>query len=155
MRPALRLRLAIVALPLALGCGEQASDSAAARPEIEAMLLEYLPRLGEAYAGNDPSSVEGLAAAREIAAIEKRLRDIRLEGRTLEPTFRSLDIEEIKVWGYANAYVTTREVWDIRTFATGTDQLLTEQKDQRNRVKYQLKKIDGRWMVLFRTILEQ
>jgi hypothetical protein len=119
------------------------------------MLLEYLPRLGEAYAGNDPSSVEGLAAAREIAAIEKRLRDIRLEGRTLEPTFRSLDIEEIKVWGYANAYVTTREVWDIRTFATGTDQLLTEQKDQRNRVKYQLKKIDGRWMVLFRTILEQ
>ena len=33
--------------------------------------------------------------------------------------------------------------------------MLTEQLGQRNRVKYQLKKIDGSWMVLFRTILDQ
>ena len=146
---------AAIPLLLIVACGEQATDAGDARPEIEALLLEYLPRLGEVYSENDPAPVEGLAAAREIAAIEKRLRDIRAEGRTLSPTFQSMTIEEIKVWGYANAYVTTQEVWDIRTYSTGTDQMLTEQMGQRNRVKYQLKKIDGNWMVLFRTILEQ
>jgi hypothetical protein len=153
--PALLLPVLLLPAVLLVACGGQAADPQAARPDIEALLEEYLPLLGEAYSGNDPSPVEGLAAARETAAIEKRLRDIRLEGRRLAPTFRSMTIEEIKVWGYANAYVTTQEIWDIRTYATGTEQLLTEQKGQRNRVKYQLKKIDGRWMVLFRTILEQ
>ena len=46
-------------------------------------------------------------------------------------------------------------MWDIRTYSTGSDQLLTEQLGQRNRVKYQLKRIDGSWQVLFRTILER
>ncbi len=155
MRSWPRALVALSALLIFAACSEDTSDPEEARPEIEAMLYEYLPLLGEVYAENDPNRVEGLAAAREIAAIEKRLRDIRAEGRTLSPTFQSLTIEEIKVWGYANAYVTTQEVWDIRTYSTGTDQLLTEQLAQRNRVKYQLKKIDGQWMVLFRTILEQ
>ena len=84
--------LLVIPLLLALACGEQAADVEKARPEIEAMLLQYLPRLGEVYAENDASRVEGLAADREIAAIEKRLRDIRLEGRTLAPTFRSMTI---------------------------------------------------------------
>ena len=148
--------LALVAV-LSLGwisCGD-GEESGEAREEIELLLEQYLPLLGEAYSNNDPTRVEGLAAAREIAAIEKRLRDIRLEGRILAPTFQSVVIEDLEIWGYANAYVTTQEVWDIRTYSTGSDQLLTEQLTQRNRVKYQLKRIDGQWMVLFRTILEQ
>ena len=67
---------------------------------------------------------------------------------------KSMSIEDVKVWGYANAYVTTNEVWDIRTVASGTDSMLTEQLDERNRVKYQLKKIDGQWRVLFRMLLD-
>lgn len=125
------------------------------RGEIIELLQTYLPKLGEAYAENDSEVLEDLAAPREIAAVEKRLRDIQLEGRRLEPTFKSVTLEDVQIWGYANAYVTTQEIWDIRTYATGSDQLLTEQPEERNRVKYQLKKIDGRWMVLFRTILEK
>lgn len=125
------------------------------RQEIMTLLEAYLPKLGTAYAENDPAVLEGLAAPREIAAIEKRLADIRLEGRRLEPTFESVTLEDLQVWGYANAYVTTQEIWDIRTYSTGSEQMLTEQVAERNRVKYQLKKIDGDWMVLFRTLLEQ
>jgi hypothetical protein len=146
--------LLALALPLA-ACGDSRQASADARDEIEALLAEYLPLLGRAYASDDPSAVDGLAAPREIAAIDKRLRDIQLEGRRLAPEFQSVTIEDLQVWGYANAYVTTQEVWDIRTYATGSEQLLTEQLAQRNRVKYQLKRIDGSWQVLFRTILEQ
>ena len=154
--PSRCLRSAALCLGLlALGCGGATEQEGDARPEIEALLAEYLPLLGEVYAENDSSRVEGLAAPREIAAIDKRLRDIQLEGRRLAPTFQSVAIEDLQVWGYANAYVTTQEVWDIRTYSTGSDQLLTEQLGQRNRVKYQLKRIDGSWQVLFRTILER
>ena len=149
------IRILVWVLTL-LACGGEAEEGGGdARPEIEALLEEYLPKLGEAYENRDPERVAGLAAAREMAAIDKRLRDIHLEGRKLVPTFRSVAIEDLQVWGYANAYVTTQEVWDVRTYSTGSDQMLTEQLDQRNRVKYQLKRIDGQWMVLFRTILEQ
>lgn len=149
-------RLPVIALLLAfVACGDATQEADGdARAEIEALLAEYLPKLGQVYEEGDPTLVEGLAAAREIAAIEKRLRDIRLEGRVLAPTFQSVTIEDLQIWGYANAYVTTQEVWDIRTYATGSQQQLTEQISQRNRVKYQLKRIDGRWMVLFRTILD-
>jgi hypothetical protein len=136
------------------GCGGGEQSEEEARVEIEALLEAYLPLLGEAYSENDATRVAGLAAAREVSAVEKRLRDIRLEGRRLQPTYRSFVIEELKIWSYANAYVTTNEIWDIRTFATGAETMLTEQLEQRNRVKYQLKKIDGVWTVLFRTLLE-
>lgn len=137
-----------------LACAESPEGSEETRAEIEQLLEAYLPRLSEAYRDGNPSAVEGLAAQREIAAIEKRLRDITLEGRRLEPTFRSVSIEEVKIWSYANAYVTTNEIWDIRTFATGADTMLTEQLEERNRVKYQLKKIDGQWTVLGRFLLD-
>ncbi len=150
---AIALFLLLVAVTACGGSGEEVDPEV--RQEIETLLEAYGPKLGRAYSENDPSLLEGLAAPREIAAIEKRMRDIQLEGRRLEPTFRSVTIEDLQVWGYANAYVTTQEIWDVRTYATGVDEQLTEQIGERNRVKYQLKKIDGDWMVLFRTILDQ
>lgn len=148
------LLLLPLVLLLACGGGTDGVDPEV-RQEIEALLEAYGPKLAEAYAGNDPSVLEGLAAPREIAAIEKRLNDIRLEGQRLEPSFQSVTIEDLQVWSYANAYVTTQEIWDLRTYATGSDQELTERLAERNRVKYQLKKIDGEWTVLFRTLLEE
>jgi len=146
---------AIVICSVALvGCGSSEKADQQAREDIEALLAAYLPLLGEAYAEDDAERVTGLAAPREVAAIEKRLLDIALQGRRLKPTFRSVVIEEFKVWGYANSYVTTNEIWDIRTYATGAETLLTEQLEKRNRVKYQLKKIDGEWTVLFRILLD-
>lgn len=149
-----RLLLSVLLLLAVVACAEDEGPSEATRTEIRELLEAYLPRLGEAYATEKAEVVDGLAAAREVAAIKKRLRDIRLEGRRLEPTFQSLSIEEIKIWGYANAYVTTNEIWDIRTFATGADTMLTEQLSERNRVKYQLKRIDGQWTVLGRFLLD-
>ena len=155
MRTAHAIALSLLLLAAAACGGGTEQVDPEVRQEIEALLEAYGPKLGQAYSQNDPSVLEGLAAPREIAAIEKRMRDIQLEGRRLEPTFRSVTIEDLQVWGYANAYVTTQEVWDVRTYATGVDEQLTEQIGERNRVKYQLKKIDGDWMVLFRTILDQ
>ncbi len=117
---------------------------------IEAVLELYLPRLGQAYATGDLAPLEGLAAQKEIAAIGKRISDLADQGRILEPTFRQLTIEEVKVFNYANAYVTTVEVWDLRSLSTGLREQLAEDIGQSNRVKYQLKREGDSWKVLFR-----
>jgi hypothetical protein len=61
-----------------------------------------------------------------------------------------LTIEEVKVFNYANAYVTTVELWDVRSLATGSREVLAEDLAQSNRVKYQLKREGTSWRVLFR-----
>ncbi len=121
---------------------------------MRAALELYLPRLGEAYATGDLEPLRGLAAEKEIAAIEKRIIDLAASGRVLEPTFRTLTVEDVTVFNYANAYVTTVEVWDLRSLATGSRQPLAEEIGQSNRVKYQLKREGDSWRVLFRTIQE-
>ncbi len=68
--------------------------------------------------------------------------------------FKDLAIEDINVWSYSNAYVTTVETWDLRVYSTGSEQLLSQERSQRTRVKYQLKRSDEGWLVLFRTIVE-
>jgi len=150
----LHLRLACVLL-MALAvfaCGPSEEKEQANRDEIQAALENYLPILGEVYATGDLSLLEGWAAEKEIARIHKRVQDLSYQGRRLVPTFRSLTVEDSNVWNYSNCYVTTLEVWDLEVRATGTEQVLSTQLEQSNRVKYQLKREDGRWRVLFRTI---
>jgi len=96
--------------------------------------------------------LEGFAVEKEIAGLEKRANDLLAEGRVIRPTPKSLVVESVETWGYANAFATTVEVWDLRVYAAGTDVLLSETLDQRNRVKYQLQRQDDTWLVLFREL---
>jgi hypothetical protein len=96
--------------------------------------------------------LEGVAVEKEIAGLEKRIGDLLAEGRVIRPTPKSIVVEDIETWGYANAYATTVEVWDLRVYASGTGVLLSETLDQRNRVKYQLQRSDDTWLVLFREL---
>ena len=63
------------------------------------------------------------------------------------PTFRQLTIEDVNVWNYSNAFVSTAEIWDLVVYATGTDQVLAEEFEQHSRVKYQLKRDEDGWRV--------
>lgn len=145
----LRIALALV-LFVAIGCSSAEEQQEVDTEAIAAALEVYLPLLGQAYATGDLEPLEGLAAQKEIAAIEKRISDLADQGRILEPTFRKVTIEEATVFNYANAYVTTVEVWDLRSLATGSREVLAEDLGQHNRVKYQLKREGDSWRVLFR-----
>ena len=149
-RPLLALALLLAVAACSSGERQQQVDTEA----IDAALRLYLPRLGRAYATGELAPLEGLAAQKEIAAIRRRISDLADQGRILEPTFRELTIEDATVFNYANAYVTTVEVWDLRSLATGSRQQLAEDLGQRNRVKYQLKREGDSWRVLFRAKLD-
>lgn len=143
--------VALMAL-VAMACGSSQEREKVDREGIQAALEVYLPILGEVYATGDLSLLEGWAAEKEISRIHKRIEDLSIQGRRLVPTFRSLTVEDANVWNYSNCFATTSEVWDLEVRATGTEQVLSAQLEQGSRVKYQLKREDDRWRVLFRTI---
>jgi hypothetical protein len=150
---ACRLASLTVLLPVALlACGPSDRQQAVDLQEIQQYLESYLPLLGSAYSTGDLEPLEDVVAIKEVARVEKRIHDLRLQGRILAPTFRQLTIEDVNVFNFANAYVTTLEVWDVRVLATGSDTVLAEEIGQRNRVQYQLKRERGSWRVLFRSI---
>ena len=148
------IRLLPAMLVLLVACSSGESGESSARQEIEQMLGEYLPVLAEAYSEDDPLRLSEWVAEKEVARVHKRIEELAAQGSMLKPTFQSVTVEDVKIWGNANAFVTTVEVWDLRSVAVGSDQLIQEVEGQVNRVRYQLKKDQGRWRVLFRTIAE-
>ena len=155
MRAASLIGLTATMVLSQLGCSESMKiNEEAAKQEIKVTLESYLPLLGEAYATGNVEPLRYWAAEKEMARIYKIVTDLAAQGRTLVPIFRQVTIEELNVWNYSNAYVTTLEVWDLKTYASGTEQVLAEEPEQANRVKYQLKRDEDRWRVLFRTIQE-
>lgn len=122
------------------------------KQEIQVFLEGYLPKVGQAYAQQDASVLEGVAVPKEQARIELRTEELSAAGQVYVPEFREVTVEDVSVWNYSNAFVTTLEVWDVRALAQGTERLITESLGQRSRVKYQLKRKDDSWVVLFREL---
>ena len=137
------------------GCQEAGTeDSGVQREEFEIFLADYLPRLGQAYAERDPSILDALAVEKELAKIEARTTELAAAGRVYKPELVQLTVEDFTIWNHSNAFVSTFEVWDIRSYTLGTNILLQEAVGQRNRVKYQLKRRDDSWVVLYRELGE-
>lgn len=143
---------ALMPAGLMMGCGETAAKAEVNRQELEALLRNYLPLLGQAYAERDSSVLEDLAVPKEMARIDLRIEELTAAGRIYEPEFKEVTVEDISVWNYSNAFVTTLEVWDVRSFTVGSHLLLNESLAQRNRVKYQVKRKDDSWVILYREL---
>ncbi len=147
--------LAAVVLVAAAACqGVAPPDQEVDYQEIESTIREYLPKLAEAYATGNIVPLKPLTVEKEIARIRFRAQELADGGKVYEPDFKEMTVENISVWRYANAAVTTLEVWDVRSYAIGSHTLLSEVTDQRNRVKYQLKRKDHGWVVLYRELFE-
>ncbi|MEM9292443.1 MAG: IMS domain-containing protein [Acidobacteriota bacterium] len=149
--------LVLLALVLPLGltaCGGEEEISEEDQSAIATLLESYLPVLATGYASGDLEPLREYAAEREVARAFTRVTELAESNRYVEPTFHQLTVEEVVVWGSANAYVTTVEVWDLRVFAYGSAQLLGQEIGQSSRVKYQLKKRGGQWQVLYRELAQ-
>lgn len=139
---------------VAPGCAASEEVARADEAEIREALEQYLPRLAAAYRETDAQLLEGLAAEKEIARVDRRTLDLMEEGRRVDGEFLRLTLEKVDVWNAANAYVTTRELWNIRQTTLSGETTISEELERPYRVQYQLKRDDGRWRVLFRGIQE-
>ena len=146
------MALALSVLVCLGGCSVGPPSEEVDKGEIQAMLESYLPRLGRAYAERDPSLLGEQAVPKEHARIQLRIEELEANGQVYEPIFESVTVESVTVWNYSNAYATTVEVWDVSAYTLGSRQLVTQSLDQRSRVKYQLKRKDDGWIVLYREL---
>ncbi len=148
-------RLAVLCMAIAVISGCQASETVSEedREEIRATLAEYLPAMAEAYSSGNIEVLRGVAAEKEMAIVHKKVKDLmEQESRVVVPTLQGFEIEDITLWNYANAFVTTLETWDIKVLASGSDFVTSEVEGQRSRVKYQVKRREDGWIVLYRVI---
>jgi hypothetical protein len=150
--PRLVLALAVAALA-GVACQPAAEKQQADEDEIEQVLRDYLSVMSQAYATGEMDVLEGRAAPKEIAVIERQITERAMEGQLWKPTLRELAIDNLDTVG-ETAYVTTLETWDIQVGSAGSDRVLREEPGLRYRVRYQLTKEDGHWLVLFREIAQ-
>ena len=152
MRPATFPIAALSVLVLLVGCGDGESRQRADREAIAAAIEAYLPLLATAYLTGDVAPLETHAAQKEIATVERRILELAKEGRVFHPTLKQMTLEDVEIWSYSNAYATTLEVWDVEMRAAGSDRVISEDAEQRNRVKYQLSREGDRWLILYRAL---
>jgi hypothetical protein len=151
----IRIVLLVLLISVLTACGgDRRGGSEIDKTEIRATLEQYLPIMAAAYASGDVAPLNTYAAEREVATVQKRIKEVRVRGERLEPTFRSLTIEKVTAWGYSNAYATTLEVWDLRLYASHGENPVVETLEQRSRVKYQLRREDDHWIVLYRELIQ-
>lgn len=132
------------------GCAPTEESADVDREELRGILLEYLPKVAEAYATGNLEPVEPYVSPREVAVLRKNVRELAQQGRTVKTELEELTIESVDVVSYGSVFVTTVEEWSVQVYAQGTDNLLAEDPSQINRVRYQLRREDGEWTIMAR-----
>lgn len=152
-----RALAAVLLAAAVLACGPSEQAAGDARVEIEQLLGEYLPRLPEVYRTGDLAPLEGLAAPREMERIEAFIRDRAQEGQVVDPELESFEIERFDLYQHSNGYVTTREVWNLRLRAAGSDRLISDENATAKpyRYSYQVRRENGGgWRILSREVIQ-
>lgn len=144
---------ALAALALA-GCRPSDEEVVVEEEALRATIDQYADRLSQAYAFTDASLLEPVAAAREVAAVHANVQQLADRGQRIATDLKELQVEEIGMSDLDNAYVQTFEVWEIRVMDLGSERVISVDQNQRNRVRYQLKRLDGEWKVLWRQRLD-
>jgi hypothetical protein len=145
----------VLAMLAAVGC-ENTDPSPEERALIEQAVGGYLNALAEAYSTLDTSPLEGHASPNEIAAVRSLLKDLlQSTGDRIDAKLTGFDIETLSIFRGINASVRLIEVWDITRYgaADGVEKGRFESTVQRTLLQMRL--IDGRWIVVGRSNLEQ
>jgi len=153
-RSAVLVLAAVPLLAAGLACGPSEQQTQKVQTEIEELLAAYLPALGEFYRTGDPATVEGLVAPREREWVEALIRERAQEGLVIDATLQRFEIDRFDLYQHSNALLTTREVWDLRIRAAGSDRVIQDEPGKSDRYRYQVKRgDDGRWIVLSREVV--
>jgi hypothetical protein len=141
---------ALALLASLAACRPDEQEVAVEEEAIRAVIDRYADLLSQSYAFTDSSLLEPVASQRERAAVETNSRQLADRGTRIATDLKELEIEDIGMSDLDNAYVQTFELWEIRVMDLGSERLISIDPNQRNRVRYQLKRQDGVWKVLWR-----
>ncbi|HHQ47636.1 MAG TPA: hypothetical protein ENK19_01965 [Acidobacteria bacterium] len=135
------------------GC-ENTTPTPQEREAITKTVRQYLNQLSDAYTNMDARRLKGVASKGEMAAVSKVLHRLAMSGDRLEASLRRVDFEDIEVFRVVNATVKLLEVWDVRRLDAFNGKEKGRNPNTIQHSVIQLRKIDGKWLVTFRSVLE-
>ncbi len=144
--------LLVVVVVAAAGCEAESLDPAE-RAAVEKTIDGYLHALAESYSNLDVSSLEGWAAPNEIAAVHQLLSSLAQTGDRVESTLRGYHVEHVGVFRQLNATARLVEVWDVVRYNAYTGVEKGRTPDSIQNTLIQLRRVDGRWLVVGRSIV--
>ena len=155
-----RLRRWVAVLPLvigllaAAGC-EDTTASPEQRAQLEPVVAGYLDALAESYSTLDVKPLEQWASPIEVGAVRRILRSLVTTGDRLDATLRCYEIERVAMFRGVNATVWIVEVWDLVRYDafSGKEKGRTDGSVQRTML--QLRQMDGRWVVIARSMVKE
>lgn len=145
--------MAVLALA-ATGCENSVPDPAE-RAAIEEVVDGYLDALAEAYSNFDVTPLEDWASPNEVLRVRNLLKGLAQTGDRVDSTRRTHHVEHLEIFREINATVRLVEVWDVVRYDafTGVEKGRTENSIQNTLL--QLRLVDGRWIVIGRTVMVQ
>ncbi|HPA81402.1 MAG TPA: hypothetical protein PLS95_11350 [Thermoanaerobaculales bacterium] len=153
LRGASALVLAI-ALVAAAGCEDNAI-SPVQREALDRAVAGYLGALAESYSTLRVEPLEEWASPIEVATVRRILKSLMTTGDRVEATLRDYQVDRVAVFRGINATVWTVEVWDLVRYDayTGIEKGRTDSSVQQTML--QLRQVEGRWMVIARSIVKE
>ncbi len=144
--------VAVLALA-ATGCEDSVPDPAE-RAAIESVVDGYLGALADAYSNLDVAPLEKWASPNEVVRVRNLLKGLAQTGDRMESTQRTHHVEHLEIFREINATVRLVEVWDVVRYDafTGVEKGRTEDSIQNTLL--QLRLVDGRWIVIGRTVMK-
>ena len=144
----------VIGLLAAAGC-EDISASPEQRAGLEQAVAGYLDALAESYSTLDVKPLEAWASPIEVGAVRRILRSLVTTGDRLQATLRGYEIERVAMFRGVNATVWIVEVWDLVRYDafTGKEKGRTDGSVQRTML--QLRQMDGRWVVIARSMVKE
>lgn len=137
-------------------CGGAAGDAEDPQREaVEHAVDVYLDALARAYSTFDVSPLEGVASPNEIEAVKLMLRRLSMGGDRLEARLLGYEYEGLEVFRDVNATVRLVEIWDITRFDAFSGREKGRNPNSWQKTLLQLRRVEGTWIVIGRSILEQ
>jgi len=137
-------------------CGGAAGDAEDPQREaVEHAVDVYLDALARAYSTFDVSPLEGVASPNEIEAVKLMLRRLSMGGDRLEARLLGYEYEGLEVFRDVNATVRLVEIWDITRFDAFSGREKGRNPNSWQKTLLQLRRVDGTWIVIGRSVLEQ
>ena len=125
------------------------------RGEVEHAVDVYLEALAQAYSTFDVTPLEGVASPNEIEAVKLMLQRLSMGGDRLEARLLGYEYEGLEVFREVNATVRLVEIWDITRFDAFSGREKGHNPNSWQKTLLQLRRVDGTWIVIGRSILEQ
>jgi hypothetical protein len=96
-----------------------------------------------------------LASPNEVARVRNLLQSLVQTGDRVDSTLRGYQIDHLEVFREINATVRLIEVWDVVRYNAFTGEEKGRTPDSIQKTVLQLRLVDGRWIVIGRSVLER